>query len=136
MHTCIHSIHTYARIKQCIYCLYLGRISVSQLIPFLLAGHNHNIRILHLTCVLLLKVASLCFALWKKLLFFFFFRVFANHFANRSSLTMRLNSHMSILQGECHHVKPGKTRVLDVITCELVVNISTAESCTIFKTFF
>lgn len=49
---------------------------------------------------------------------------------------MRLNSHMSILQGECHHVKPGKTRVLDVITCELVVNISTAESCTIFKTFF
>lgn len=42
MHTCIHSLHTYARIKRRIYCLYLGRISVSQLIPFLLAGHNHN----------------------------------------------------------------------------------------------
>lgn len=49
---------------------------------------------------------------------------------------MRLNSHMNVLQGKCHHVKPGKTRVLDVIACELVVNISTAESCTIFKTFF
>lgn len=71
MHTCIHSLHTYARIKRRIYCLYLGRISVSQLIPFLLAGHNHNKRILHFS-VLLLKVASHCFVLWKKLLFFFF----------------------------------------------------------------
>lgn len=136
-HAHMHTFHTYICQNKTVYILPLFGLYfciTAYSLPVSWAQSQHKNSALYLCFTTQSCFSLFCFV--EKVAVFFFLRVFANHFANRSSLTMRLNSHMSVLQGECHHVKPGKTRVLDVITCELVVNIRTAESCTIFKTFF